>query len=109
MALTIIAIVAVNDADPMALGEYFGITLPLLERARARIIKRFMLSRALPGKRPAEMALVIEYPDRAALDMVLQSAEYRSAKALREQAFHSYEILVGVGDDPPSIGVETTG
>ena len=109
MAVTVIALLSINESEPQALGEYFRITTPLLERARARIVKRFTLHEVIVGKRPAEMAVIVEYPDRAAVDMVFQSSEYRQAIPFRDRAFLKYQISIGVGDDAPAEAAEAEG
>lgn len=109
MAVTVIALLSINESEPQALGEYFRITTPLLERARARIVKRFTLNEAIVGNRPAEMAVIVEYPDREAVDSVFKSREYREAIPFRDRAFLKYEISIGVGDDAPADAVEAEG
>jgi uncharacterized protein (DUF1330 family) len=106
MTVTVVALLSINDAEPAALGEYFRITTPLLERAKAKIVKRFTLNEAIVGNRPAQMAVIVEYPDRAALDMVFESWEYRSAIPARDRAFLKYEVSIGVGDDAPQVAAE---
>ena len=107
MTVTVIALLTINETNPAALGEYFRITTPLLERAKARIVKRFMLNEAIVGNRPAEMAVIVEYPDRASVDMVFHSLEYQSAIPARERAFLKYQVSIGVGDDAPATELET--
>lgn len=109
MPVTVIALLSINEAEPAALGEYFRITTPLLERAKARIVKRFALNEAIVGKAPAQMAVIVEYPDRAAVDMVFQSEEYRSAIPARSRAFLKYEVSIGVGDEAPAEAAEAEG
>lgn len=101
MTVTVIALLSVNENEPQALGEYFRITAPLLERARARIVRRFALNEAIVGDRPAQMAVIVEYPDREAVDLVFKSSDYRQAIPFRDRAFLKYDISVGVGDDTP--------
>lgn len=101
MTVTVVALLTINDAEPAALGEYFRITTPLLERARARIVRRFTLNETLVGARPAQMAVIVEYPDRSSVDMVFGSSEYRSAIPARDRAFLKYEVSIGVGDEAP--------
>ncbi len=102
MTVTVVALLTINEAEPAALGEYFRITTPLLERAKARIVKRFALNEAIVGPRSAQMAVLVEYPARAAVDTVFQSEEYRSAIPARGRAFLKYEVSIGVGDDAPA-------
>lgn len=106
MTVTVVALLTINEAEPAALAEYFRITSPVLQRAKAKMVKRFRLAEVIVGSRPAEMAVIVEYPDRAAVDMVFKSAEYASAIPARDRAFLKYEITIGVGDDAPAVEVE---
>ena len=101
MTVTVIALLSVNEDEPAALAEYFRLTGPLLDRAGARITRRFTLAEAVVGQRPAQMAVMVDYPDRAAVDMVFQSPEYAAAIPSRDRAFLRYDISIGVGDDQP--------
>lgn len=106
VAVTVVALLTINEAEGASLAEYFRITTPLMERAKARIVKRFMLSEVLVGSRTAEMAVIVEYPDRAAVDMVFKSEDYRAAIPARNRAFLKYEVSIGVGDDAPAVEAE---
>lgn len=106
MPVTVVALLTINEAEPAALAEYFRITTPLMERAKARMVKRFTLQEVIVGKRPAQMAVLVEYPDREAVDMVFKSSEYRTAIPARDRAFLKYEISIGVGDDAPGTEAE---
>lgn len=103
MTVSVIALLSINESEPQALGEYFRITTPVLDRARARIVKRFLLNKAVVGNRPARMAVIVEYPDHAAVDLVFQSSEYRQAIPFRDKAFLNYKVSVCVGDDAPAV------
>ena len=109
MTVTVIALLSINEDEPAALGEYLRITGPLLDRAGAKILKRFELSEIVVGPRPAQTAVIVEYPDRAAVDMVFKSGEYQRAIPARDRAFSRYNITIGVGDDGPVTVAEQIG
>jgi uncharacterized protein (DUF1330 family) len=94
----VLAFVTLNEANPWALAEYFRITGPVLQRASARIVKRFSVLEPVVGRPPFSTLIVVEYPDRAAVDMLFSSPEYLSAVEVREQAFSSYSVTIV--DDP---------
>lgn len=102
MSVTVVALLSINDAEPAALAEYFRIVTPLLDRAQARIISRFCLNQATIAKCPAQIAMIVEFPDREAVDLVFQSREYQRAIPARNRAFLKYEVSIGVGDDAPA-------
>lgn len=109
MTVTVVALLSINENEPAALAEYFRITMPLLERAKARIVKRFRLQETIVGTEPAQMAVIVEYPDRAAVDAVFFSPEYRAAIPFRNRAFDRYVVTIGEGDDAPSSEIVTVG
>jgi uncharacterized protein (DUF1330 family) len=46
------------------------------------------------GDRPAQTMIIVEYPDRNAVDRVFNSAEYRAIIPLRDRAFSKYQVSV---------------
>lgn len=92
--VTVIALVTIAEDNPMALAEYFRVTGPLLERAGARITKRFQVNEAVVGGAPAQSVLMVEYPSRAAVDMVFGSPEYQSIIPVRNKAFLTYQVSI---------------
>lgn len=96
--VTVLAFVTVAEDAPEALAAYFKITGPLLDRAGARIVKRFSINDVVIGRRPAQTVVMVEYPSREAVDLVFESAEYASAIKHRASAFLDYSIVVV--DDP---------
>ncbi len=97
MTATVIALLTVCDDCPSELAAYFKATKPLLEKAGARIIKRFEINEVVVGRRPARTVMIVEYPSRAAVDMVFGSPEYERVKPIRDQAFLDYQVSI-VGD-----------
>lgn len=94
MTITVIAMVTIAEDQPLALSQYLAVTTPLLERANAKIIKRFTMNEAVVGHRPAKTVVIVEYPNRAAVDMVFQSEEYKLLIPIRDRAFLSYDISI---------------
>ena len=94
MPVTVLALLTVCDENPAALAAYFQGALPLLERVGARIVKRFEINEVVVGHRPARTLMLVEYPDRAAVDAVFGSEEYRRLIPIRDQAFTNYSVTV---------------
>lgn len=94
MTVTVVAMTSINEDEPMALAEYLQVTGPLLERAGARILKRFTVNEVVVGHRPAKTVFIVEYPSKAAVDKVFNSAEYRSIIPARDLAFNEYSVTV---------------
>lgn len=90
----ILAFVTISEDAPEALAEYFKVTDPLLQRAGARIIKRFAVNDVVVGSPPAKTVVMVEYPSREAVDSVFQSPEYVAVTPTRDQAFSTYSITV---------------
>ncbi|WP_168797965.1 DUF1330 domain-containing protein [Pacificoceanicola onchidii] len=94
MTVTVLAMVTVNEANPSALARYFEVTQPLMERAKAKIVQRFDVSKAVVGGKPAETIILVEYPDHDAVASVFQSPEYEAVKPIRDEAFSRYSVSV---------------
>lgn len=94
MTVTVLALLTVNDAEPRALARYFAITAPLLDAAGARITHRFTVNEAVVGHRPARMAVIVEYPDEAAVRSVFDSPAYRAIGPVRDAAFLDYSVSI---------------
>ena len=92
-----LALVTLRENCAADLGVYLDATGPLLERAGARIVKRFKVSEVVAGRRPAQTVLIVEYPDRAAVDMVFGSAEYQRIITMRDRAYSDYHVTVVEG------------
>jgi uncharacterized protein (DUF1330 family) len=94
MTVTVVALVSINDDEPQALAEYFRVTGPLLEKAGAKIKKNFTVNEVVVGHRPAKTVFIVEYPSRAAVDMVFRSPEYESIIPVRDLAFTDYSVSI---------------
>ncbi|WP_424977236.1 DUF1330 domain-containing protein [Leisingera sp. S232] len=100
MAVIVFALTTINPDDLEALSMYLGTTKPLLEEAGAEILQGYEISDTIVGEKLPEMATIVRYPNRAAVDKVFQSAEYQALKEIRERAFLSYQIGVVEADAP---------
>lgn len=94
MTITVLAMVTIAEDQDAALTHYLDVTPPLLERANASITCMFDLNEAVVGQRPAKRMILVEYPDRAAVDMVFESAEYKALIPTSDIAFSSYDISI---------------
>lgn len=94
MTVLIVARVTVNLDEPVALAAYLSATGPLLIEAGARIVHDFRLGDALVGADTADSIMVVEYPSRAAVDMVFESEAYKKIIPARDRAFLIYETSI---------------
>lgn len=94
MPVTVLAHLTIAEDQPVALAAYFKATMPLLEAAGARIVKRFRLTDAIVGQHPSETVVIVEYPSRAAVDLVFGSPDYRAIIPIRDIAFLTYRISI---------------
>jgi len=92
MTVRVIALVTINEDQPLALAKYLEITTPVLDRVGAKITSRYQLDDQIVGTRPAETVIVVEYPNREAVDEVFGSAEYKRAIPFRDIAFSDYRV-----------------
>lgn len=100
MAVIVFALTTINPDDLEALSMYLGTTKPLLEEAGAEILQGYEISDTIVGEKLPEMATIVRYPNRAAVDEVFQSAEYQALKEIRERAFLNYQIGIVEADAP---------
>lgn len=94
MSVTVLAIVTFAENQRAALSHYLEVTTPLLERANANVTKMFDLNKAVVGHQPAKRIIIVEYPNRAAVDVVFNSSEYIALIPTRDIAFTSYDISI---------------
>ena len=102
MTVQVIALVTINEDEPIALAKYLETTAPLLEEAGARIVQRFDIGEAVVGGVPAQTVIVVDYPDRDAVDRVFQSDVYRDVRPYRDKAFRDYKVSV-VTNQPDAV------
>lgn len=109
MTVTVVAMTSINDNEPMALAKYFATTMPLLERAGAKILKNFTINEVVVGHRPAKTVFVVEYPSREAVDSVFGSEEYQRIIPIRDLAFDEYSVTIAsdaIAANEPAVAVE---
>jgi uncharacterized protein (DUF1330 family) len=94
MTVTVLALVTLAENQEAALAHYLDVTAPLLERANAIITKMFDLNETVVGPRTAKRMILVEYPSRAAVDLVFNSDEYQALIPTRDIAFTSYFISI---------------
>lgn len=94
MTVTVVAMVSFAEGEGGALRQYLEATAPLLKRVNARVVKQFALNEVVVGHRPAKNILMVEYPNREAVDRVFQSKEYQDIIPARDRAFSTYEISI---------------
>ena len=97
MTVTVIELLTVCDDSPLELAAYFQATTPLMEKAGARVLKRFGINEVVVRPRPARTVRIVQYPDRAAVEALFGSAEYEQVIPIRDQAFLDYRVSI-VGD-----------
>jgi uncharacterized protein (DUF1330 family) len=96
----VLGFVTIAEDAPEALAAYLEATGPLLQRVGARIVKRFAISEVVAGKSaaphhaPSRTVIMVEYPNREAVDLVFGSAEYAAIRPIRDRAFLDYTITV---------------
>lgn len=94
MTVTVVGLLSINEDQPVALAKYLALVEPVLERVGARIIQRYEIEKEVVGKKPAEMVVIVEYPDYDAVSSVFSSAEYEQAKPYRDLAFSTYSVNI---------------
>ena len=94
MTITVLATVTFADNQGDALAAYLEVTAPLLERAEAKVTRMFDLNEIIVGTRQAKRLIVVEYPSRAAVDLVFNSPEYKALIPVRDKAFTTYDIAI---------------
>lgn len=94
MSVKVIALVTINEDQPQALAAYLEATGPLLQGSGAKIVQRFTLTEAVVGNRPAQSLIIVDYPNREAVDLVFQSDAYKNIIPVRDKAFRNYQVTV---------------
>jgi uncharacterized protein (DUF1330 family) len=110
MTVTVLAEIKVNPAKQDELAQYFAATMPLIERAGARILAQLNINEVVIGKNMSKSMYVVEYPSREAVYEVFSSPEYEAIIPVRDAAFDVYQISIcdpeGLGDFPPDLPSE---
>ena len=100
MSVRVVGLVTVNEEAASALAAYLRAVLPLLDAAGARIEQRFTVNEVVVGPRPATLVMILEFPDREAVDALFGSPAYKALTALRQEAFQSYQVSVVTDQSP---------
>lgn len=94
MTVTVLAMVTFAENQRTAISRYLEVTAPLLEQANAKVTKVFDVHEAVVGAQSPKRVIVVEYPDRAAVDLVFNSDAYKALIPTRDKAFSTYEISI---------------
>lgn len=94
MTVKVVALVTINEDEAMALAKYLELTTPVLDRVGAHIVERYQLETDVVGTNRVKTVIVVEYPNRHAVDEVFSSTEYRAAIPYRDLAFSDYTVAV---------------
>lgn len=94
MSVKVIALVTINEDEPMALASYLAATGPLLEAVGGKIIQRFTVQETVVGNKPAQHVMIVDYPNRQAVDAVFGSQIYQDIVPIRDRAFLTYDVSV---------------
>jgi uncharacterized protein (DUF1330 family) len=101
MPVRVVAMITIDENEPLALARYLEVTTPLLEAAGAQIINRFTLNEVVVvGHKPAKTVVIVQYPSREAVSVVFDSQQYKDIMTVRDTAFLDYSVsIVADGDD----------
>lgn len=94
LTVLVVARVAANHDEPAALAAYVSATGPLLIEAGAKILHEYRLGEPVVGANASEAIVVVEYPSRAAVDLVFESKVYKDIIPTRDRAFLVYETSI---------------
>ena len=94
MTIQVVACLMTNPNETEALNSYFSVAGRLIESAGAQITQKIELGDPLIGDRPAEILMLVDYPDFDAFERVLRSSEYKSIIPIRKKAFLKYNICI---------------
>ncbi|MCA8884553.1 MAG: DUF1330 domain-containing protein [Rhodobacteraceae bacterium] len=94
MSVLICTMTTVDPKAPEALATYLGMTGPLMDAVGARILESYEVTETLIGPEPPRQVTIVEYPDRASVDRVYNSAEYLWLSEMRKRAFRDYRISI---------------
>ncbi len=97
----VLASLRVNPDHPKALQMYLASAMPLIEAAGGRVAKQIELGEQIIGEEGSTMALLVNYPNREAVDAVFSSPEYQKLIPVRELAFLSYNVAIVENEELP--------
>ena len=87
MTVTVLAEIKVNPAKQDELAQYFAATMPLIERAGARILAQLNINEVVIGKNMSKSMYVVEYPSREAVYEVFAVRYAQLASRTRRESF----------------------
>ena len=98
MTVTVIATVAINEAEPHAFAQYMEIALPLIEGSGGRLVDIFTVNEVLVGNQRPHSVILMEYPSREVVEKMLASDAYKKAIPYRDIAFSEYYVAISSED-----------
>ena len=90
----VLASLRVNSKNPSAFVEYLNSAMPLIAAAGGQVAKRIDLGEQLIGDGGCSLVLLVDYPNREAVDAVFSSQEYQELIPVRDRAFLSYHVSI---------------
>ena len=90
----VVASLTINPEEPEALQKYFGVAMPLIEKAGGKICQRIELGKPIIGEQSTETVMLVDYPSFDSVERVFQSPEYKTAIPHRDKAFLKYNVCI---------------
>ena len=90
----VLASLRVNSKDLSAFVEYLNSAMPLILAAGGQVAKRIDLGEQLIGDGGSSLVLLVDYPNREAIDAMFSSPEYQKLIPVRDRAFLSYHVSI---------------
>jgi len=81
-----------NPNAQESMQAYLKGVMPLLMGAGGQLVKRVKVQSSLTGKPPYGMVLMMDFPDRQALESMFASDSYAALIPARDRAFVSIDI-----------------
>lgn len=94
MPITVILLVTIAEDASRELSEYLKAENKLLKRIGATRLKRFPTINVSRPLNDSKAVIFYDFPDRPKFTEMLESAEYKSLKPLRDHVFSSLEMSV---------------
>ena len=92
---TTLVVTAMPNADEQeAMQTYLAGVMPLLMGAGGQLVKRVIVKSSLTGKPSFGMALMMDFPDREAIESVFASDTYAALIPDRDKGFASIDICL---------------
>lgn len=94
MSVMMVATTTLNAGQDDALQQYIIATAPMIEKAGGRLVSRLHHNEDIVGAGPSQFVVLVDYPSKAAVRSVFESAEYKALISVRDLAFSTYNISV---------------